>query len=431
MKLKLDRIQIPEEEILDEESKKIIDELADSIKEIGLSHPIIVRPANISGEYILVSGSKRFLAYKSLKMDSIAAETRNIDENTGKIIRVHENLKRKNLPWYDQAALVETLHSLRQAEHGGQSTPGRPIKAEGKKWGIRETASELGVALGSLSENINLARAVRTDPSLKNIKDRRTAVKLVRRKQQRMEAEIEATMPSENSYNQAFLGDSVDILKQFPDKTFDHCITDPPWIKFFDADLTIDRRTLPVLKEVYRVLKHNSFLLLFCGLDDYAYYCGYDTPLHPRGGGGENQTLHTKGQLEKIGFSVSKTPSIWRKLSALSRRGVKSWEYDRDFEFVITAVKGSPNMTHPTVVSGIKSFKIVPPRSLIHSNEKPVDLIASYIEDISYDGNLILDPFGGSFVTAEACRQTKRRWIVCERDQKVYKKGCKRLKIRE
>ena len=431
MKIDLSKIHLTGTEDIDEESQKVVDELADSIKEIGLSHPIIVRPANISGEYILVSGEKRVLAGRVLNNKTIEAEVREISETSGKIIRVHENLKRKNLPWYDQAALVETLHSLRQSEHGGKTDPGRPIKTEGKKWGIRETAKELGIALGSLSENINLARAVRTDPSLKNIKDKKTAIKLVRRKHQRMEAEIEATMPTEESYNQAFLGDSADILKQFSDKTFDHCITDPPWIKFFDETLRIDQRTLPVLKEVYRVLKRDSFLLLFCGLDDYTYYCGYDTPLHPRGGGGDNQTLHTKGKLEEIGFSVSKTPSIWQKLSALSRRGVRSWEYDRDFEFVIVAVKGSPNMTYPTVVSAIKSYKAVPPRSLAHPNEKPNDLIKSYLEDISYKGNLILDPFGGSFVTAEACKQTGRRWIICERDQKVYKKGCKRLKIKE
>ena len=424
MKIDLDKIHTTRTEDIDEESQKVVTDLADSILEVGLSHSIIVRPANVSGEYILVSGEKRLLAHQSLGRNSIEAEVREISENIGKIIRVHENLKRKNLPWYDQAALVETLHSLRQTEHGGQSTPGRPIKADGKKWGIRETASELGVALGSLSENINLARAVRTDPSLKNIKDKKTAIKLVRRKQQRMEAEIEATMPAEDSYNQAFLGDSTDILKQFPDKTFDHCITDPPWIKFFDESLRITNRTLPVFKEVYRVLKYNSFLLLFCGLDDYDYYCGHDRPLV------EGKIEHTKGQLEEIGFSISKTPSIWQKLSALSRRGVRSWEYDRDFEFVIVAVKGNPNMTHPTVVSAIKSFKAVPPRSLVHPNEKPKDLIKSYLEDISYKGNLILDPFGGSFVVAEACRQTGRRWIICERDQKVYKKGCKRLKIK-
>ena len=428
MKIVTAKIHTTSTEEIDEESKKVIDDLAESIKEIGLSHPIIVRPANISGEYLLVSGEKRLLAYKSLDYSEIEAEVREISETSGKIIRVHENLKRKNLPWYDQASLVETLHSLRQEEHGGQATQGRPTKDMGKKWGIRETASELGMALGPLSENINLARAVRTDPSLRNIKDRKTAVKLIRRKKQQMEAEIEATMPTEESYNQAFLGDSTDILKQFPAKTFDHCITDPPWIKFFDESLQIDARTLPVLREVYRVLKRDSFLLMFCGLDDYTYYCGHD---RPQTDGDGNDNIHTKGKLEEIGFTVSKTPAIWQKLSALSRRGVRSWEYDRDFEFVIIAVKGSPNMTHPTVVSAFKAIKAVPPRSLVHPNEKPVDLVKSYLEDISYEGNLILDPFGGSFVTAEACRQIKRRWIICERDQGAYRKGCKRLKIKE
>ena len=426
MKITIETIEIQEAREQDEDSKRIIDELGESIKEIGLSHPIIVHPMNNSGKHILISGEKRLLACESIGRTEIEAEVRTVTENEGKIIRVHENLKRKNLPWYDQAALIETLHTLRQDEHGGKVSQGRPTKEESGKWGIRETAAELGVALGKLSQDVNLARAVRQDPALRNIKDKRTALKIIRRRKEQMTEEAEASMPSEDSYNEAFLGDSVNILKTFPDLTFNHCITDPPWIKFFDESLRIDDRTIPVFKEVYRVLKHNAFMLLFCGLDDYTYYCGYDKPTSTGG-----QVAHVRGKLEEIGFIVSKTPSIWHKLSALSRRGVKSWEYDRDFEFVIVAVKGSPNMVHPTTASGVKDFKAVPPRSLIHPNEKPVKLIESYIEDISYEKNLILDPFGGSFVTAEACRNTKRRWIICERDQKTYKKGCKRLDIRE
>lgn len=419
-------IEIPNPTKLDDEGTEMVNDLAESIKDVELSHPIIVRPANIQGKYILVSGEKRIYAFQKLERAEIPAELRQMNETQGKILRVHENLKRRNLPWPEQVILVEDLHKLRQEEHGVKAVEGagRPRKEEGKTWGIRETAAELGMALGPLSEDLNLARAVRTDPSLRNVKDKKTAVRLIRIAKQRHVADIESRMPSEQSYNEVFCGDSASILKQFPDRTFDHCITDPPWIKFFDEALTIDQRTLPVFRELYRVLKNDSFLLVFAGMDDVNYYSGYDIPdvENPR------QLRHVKGELEKLGFSVSKTPAIWKKLNSLSRRGVRSWEYDRDFEFVIVAVKGSPAMVHSTTVSSFKEKPAVPARSLIHPNEKPTELIADFLRDISYEGNLIVDPFGGSGVTAAACKELKRRYIVCERDPESYSRIMERLK---
>jgi DNA modification methylase/uncharacterized ParB-like nuclease family protein len=425
MKLPITSIIVDDKDQVEksDEFKSTVQGLAESIKERGLSHPIIVRPANIEGseKYFLVSGEKRLLAIQSLGETEIEATVKEVDEINGKILRLHENLKRNNLPWFEQALLVENLHTLRQQEHGGQLTQGRPKKDEGKKWGIRETAEELGRALGPLSEDIQLARAVQLNPALRNVSDRKTAVRLVRIAAQRHNSEIEAKMPTEASYDEAFFGDSASVLKSFPDKTFDHCVTDPPWIKFFDPSLILDQRTLPVFREVYRVLKNNSFLLFFCGLDDYHYYCGYDAPDET------GAIVHNKGQLERIGFNVSKTPAIWQKENALSRRGVRSWEYDRDFEFVVVAVKGSPVMVSPTAISAFKRRPITPVAHLRHPNEKPTAVVEDFIKDISFEGNLILDPFGGSFVTAEACKNLNRRYVVIERDPASYKKGCERL----
>lgn len=409
-----------------EESPELISDIADiasSMKEIGLSHSVIVRPAN--GSFELVSGEKRVRAAQLLEWAEIEAEVRDVSEIQGKIIQTHENLKRHNLPWWEAVVLVEALHKFRQGEHG-ESIAGRPKKDEEKSgWGIRDTAKELGLALGPVAEDLQLARAVQSDPSLRNVRDKKTAIRLVKIAAQRHEAESEAGLPTELAVNQTYLGDSASILSHFPASSIDHCVTDPPWINFFEETLTLDQRTIPVFKEVYRVLRISGFLYIFCGLDDYSYYCGYDRRNE------KGDIIHTPGELEKIGFKVSKTPLIWHKTNTLSRRGVRSWEYDRDFEFVIVATKGSPAMTSSTVLSGIKTFPAVPVRSLIHPNEKPIDLLKDILSDCSYEGNIILDPFGGSFVTAHAAKETKRRWVVCERDKKFYDLGRKRLGIKD
>lgn len=428
MKVLIESIKFTPTEEKDEarakELKDNIDGIADSLKELGLSHPVIVRPGE-NGNYILVSGEKRIRAAQKLEWREIEAEVRSVTEIQGKIIQTHENLKRYNLPWWEAAELVQALHQYRQEEHGDPQV-GRPKKDEKKTgWGIRDTARELGLALGPVAEDLQLARAVQLDPSLRNIRDKKTAVRLVKIAARRHEAEEEAGLSEDIDIevNQAYLGDSAEILSKFPAGSIDHCITDPPWINFFEESLTLDQRTLPVFKEIHRVLRLQGFLYVFCGLDDYSYYCGYDRR-DPRG-----QILHTWGELEKIGFRISKTPLIWHKTNTLSRRGVKAWEYDRDFEFIIVATKGNPALTSPTSISGVKTFPVVPVKNLIHPNEKPLELIKSILTDCSYEGNIVLDPFGGSFVVGEAAKVLKRRFVVCERDKRFYDKGRERLKI--
>ena len=205
---------------------------------------------NGSNRYILVSGERRPLAAKSLGWPEIEATIREVDESTGEEIRLHENLKRFNLPWWDQVLLVEKLHLLRQAKHG-QAKDGRPVKATLlRQDGLLETQlRELQVALGSISEDLNLARAVRNDPTLRNIKDKKTAIRLVRITAKRHQAEAEAGLSHEMEGDQVFLGDSALVLSQLPANSIHHCITDPPWINFFEPTLTIDDRTLPVFRE--------------------------------------------------------------------------------------------------------------------------------------------------------------------------------------
>lgn len=431
MKVNLSEIQIPERSI-DEEQMEVIKNLSDSMKEIGLSHPVILRKCSPNeqlskAKYVPVAGERRIRAAQMLGWIIIEADIREVSEHQGKIVRLHENLRRHNLPWHEQVQLVEELHVLRQVEHGMQDA-GRPRKGEDKKgWSLRDTAAELNVGLGNLSEDILLSRALREDPNLAKVKDKRTAIKLARITIGRAQNALDSGAPQSGlrasqglEVDQIYLGDSADILKQLPENSIDHCITDPPWIRFYDAKLRIDQRTVPVFKELYRVLKPGAMLYLFAGMDDIFYYSGYNLP-------GEVEPLHTKGALEKIGYNVGTTPVIWRKEKSLSRRGVRPWEYDKDFEFIVVACKGDAILTSGTTLSGVKAFPIVPSPSLIHPNEKPLELIRDLVRDCSHENNIIIDPFAGSGVIGAACKKEDRRYILIERDKKFYDGIIKRL----
>jgi site-specific DNA-methyltransferase (adenine-specific) len=345
-----------------------------------------------------------------------------------KLVTIEENLRRVNLPWYEISELVSEWHRTRQEQHGVAEA--KKGKAQRGGWSMRDTAEELKMSLGFISEAVMVADAVKRDPALKNISDRDTAVRLVRSAAKRINAELEASAPVEFDVNQVYNGPSAEVLKRFDRAIFDVCMTDPPWLKYIDEKLTRDEETLPVFKELYRVMKPHSFLYMFVGFEDFYSYVR---------------------RLPEYGFTVSKTPLLWIKKELRIRaigeeaaspidkdraylhgmvlsKGARSWEYSRDFELILLAVKGSPALVKSVQQSSIKIFPPLAPVSLIHPNEKPVELIRDLLEDCSHEGSLIIDPFAGSGAHLEACKRMKRRFIGIERDHESYEKIVRRLK---
>ena len=76
-----------------------IDELAESIRVLGLLEPIVVTPAAKEGKYEILTGQRRFLAHKRLDKKTILAIVRTDDINEGlaKGISVTENVMRLDL----------------------------------------------------------------------------------------------------------------------------------------------------------------------------------------------------------------------------------------------------------------------------------------------------------------------------------------------
>ena len=390
-----------EEKKATEKAETEVKKIAESIEECGLIQPICVQRVNES-QFLLTAGLTRLLATKMLGKTEIDATVSNvIDPVMAETVSIHENLKRQNLEWWQEVKLVESLHNLRKAQHDTREGSARPKKGE-KSWGLRETAGELERSLGSVSQDLQLAKMVDLHPTLRNVKDKRTALKLINSEVKRIKQEEDAGLSEFSAIplDDALCGDSVAVLKMLPPHSFDACITDPPWLKFQgQSQLEKDEVTDKVFREVFRVLRANTFLYAFVGFDDFYYYKTY---------------------LVNLGFTVSKTPLIWNKLGAMSPVGVAQWEYSRDFELILLAVKGAPALIKRTQKSGVFNFTIVPPRNMIHPHEKPVALIENLLEDCTYPGNTVLDPFGGSGAVAEACKKLKRPYLVIERDPEYF-----------
>jgi site-specific DNA-methyltransferase (adenine-specific) len=387
--IKLEKLIIP-----DVTDRETVDELKSSLSTTGLLHAITVTEG-----YRIYAGRRRAQAAKELGWSYISCVIlpKDITPQQLEEVEIDENLRRRNLPWYDAVILRKKLFDLRVQQKG-------PAK-QGKKVGfsLRDLASELQEGLGTLSQDLRLAEAVMADPSLRNIEDKVTAQRLIFNKSKRIEAEAEAMLPPKITENMVLCGDSASVLNQFPDNCFDVCFTDPPWLEYKDKSLVKDAFTLPVFKEVYRVLKHDSFMYVICSTPDFYTYLS---------------------ELSQIGFKCQQYPLFWVKQNVISH-GLRGWEYMRDYEPILLAVKGSPVLTMSTAPSAAYTSPAIHPALSIHPNEKPVDVPLYYLNHCSYEGSLILDPFGGSGVTAEACIKSGRRYVIIER-QKEYADGIER-----
>ena len=379
-----------------------------SIGEDGskLLHPITVKECD--NYYNLIAGAKRLTAFKSLNIDSIPAKILplNTTDDQCKEIALHENLRRYNIPWYELVNLEAELHELRVSQHG-EKPSGRPKTGEKIGWSQNDTARELSLALGTFSQDMALAIELKRNPNLRNIKDKTTALKVIKQIVKRQSAEIEQMLPSEIEMNEVFLGDSEIILKTFPNETFDCCITDPLWSEYKDESLRSDQLSLfPIFLELFRVLKRDSFLFVITSSTDFYFY---------------------KKELPKLGFRIQSYPIIWQKPKTITY-GRAPWQFARDYEPIIVAVKGDPSLTTGIELSAILKFDNLHYTKMIHPHEKPIELIEYLLKVSTHPGAKIVDPFSGSGVTLEACKKNDRSYIGVEKEKKFYEGIVERLK---
>lgn len=91
--------------VFDEES---ISSLSDSIIEVGLLQPIVVRPAD-DGGYLLVAGERRWRAAKRAGLHTLPAVIRHSDDAGALAEALVENLQRRDLSPLEEAAAFNQL----------------------------------------------------------------------------------------------------------------------------------------------------------------------------------------------------------------------------------------------------------------------------------------------------------------------------------
>ena len=90
---------------------KELDELADSIRKVGLLEPIVVCESEAPGKFEIITGQRRYMAHQELQQETIMAAVldERVDETTAKVLSVTENLVRRDL---NSADLIDACTHL-------------------------------------------------------------------------------------------------------------------------------------------------------------------------------------------------------------------------------------------------------------------------------------------------------------------------------
>lgn len=155
-----------------------LDVLADSIKRLGLIHPIVIDRTTS----VLVAGERRLEAVRSLGWSHIVCQYADeLDDSTARAIELEENVKREALPWLDECKAVLEYHELRAAEEA--------------EWHPEDTGLALGLGAVSVQQKIKVAReALAGNEMVLNAERFSTARGIVQRAESRKDDEALAAI---------------------------------------------------------------------------------------------------------------------------------------------------------------------------------------------------------------------------------------------
>ncbi len=413
-----------------------VEGLATSIDKHGLLHPIIINEPDNT----LIAGERRLVACLSLGWTKIECKFKEVlTEDEALEIEMEENLQREDITWQEEVVARKRLHELKTALYGTTSNS----KKDG--WRLQDTAESLGLKKPQIHRDIQLATALESNIGaaiakittkekalkvLRNLAEReihKEIAKLEKKKRERnKKGKSVGTLDykgSDDSNIKCFNGDCRTIVSTMESESVDMIICDPPYgigdellisgskgIEFDNDPEHGLSLYVNIIPHLYRVAKPATHCYLFFAIQFYQTI---------------RDLCEQAGEGEDEGFDVRVMPLIWVKESG----GLTDmdWKFPPSYESILFMQKppGKP-LNRPTS----RDTFIIPRESVqkrIHPMERPRRLIEEFIEISSNPGDLILDPFSGSFVVPYISMIMDRRCLAIELNENHYNAGMTRL----
>lgn len=265
--------------------------------------------------------------------------------------------------------------------------------------------------------------------------------------------------------NKVHFGDSLDVIKSFPDNSIDMIFTSPPYAdrrKNVYGGVREDKYVewfLPIAREIKRVLKPTGSFFLnikphtdkkgerslyvfdlvlslkrevgFMFIDELCWTKNaFPGSLKGKFKNGFEPVYHfTKNSSSEITFNPTacgtpiKEESLrraMRKQSGAPKNGSGMAALKAENLLAITTARPS-NVINANNVSNQFSDK------QLHSATFPEKLVEFFVKSFTNEGDVVLDPFSGSGTTGLVCKRLKRNFILIDKEESSYKLSLKRV----
>ena len=204
--------------------------------------------------------------------------------------------------------------------------------------------------------------------------------------------------------NKIYQGDCLEVMKDFPDKSIDLVLTDPPY-------------NAPNIGPRQRVYSKGTMKL---PLGEYKKFCKNWLKEARRVG---KNVVFTSGIANICFYPQPYWILCWHKPAAVSFNrmgGFNAWEP------ILIYGKPKRRIGQDYILCNTLNLRKGPEQD--HPCPKPLELWKWLVDKFSEEGETILDPFLGSGTTAVACKLLKRNFIGIEINPEYIKIARQRLR---
>ncbi|MFA6308614.1 MAG: DNA modification methylase [Clostridia bacterium] len=342
---------------------KAVDKVASSIKEFGFQQPIVV-----DKEGVIIVGHTRYKAAKKLKISEIPVLfANNLSDEQAKAYRLADNKTNEFAEW-DLDLLAGELGELKAFEFDMQPYGFEDIKVE-----VEEDDFDVDAAIPD--EPITKRNDIWLLGKHKLICGDSTSDEDISKLMDNHEADLVLTDPP---YNVDYEGATKEKLKiqndKMKDDTFHKFLTD----------------------SFFRMYDHSK--------KGAAIYCFH----------ADSEGYNFRSAFKQAGYQLRQC-LVWIKSSMVMGRQDYQWQHE-------PILYGWKDGASHTWYGDRKQTTLVkfekPHRNGEHPTMKPIGLCGYFISNSSKEGDIILDPFGGSGSTMIAAEQIGRTCYMSELDEK-------------
>jgi len=221
-----------------------------------------------------------------------------------------------------------------------------------------------------------------------------------------------------------YIGDCMKIMKTFPQKTFDLIIDDVGYddLEKDRAIGTTTRLTEKSGTKWYKLTSYYDTIPIYSQIIKQNRHIYFWRPAFNKGSLPNWSTLiNPTGLMWANNFRIRKIIPVLKNYRGMG------YSYNARHEMLLYAIKGNGRQLNDLNYPDFFNVKWKTPQSKtkIHTSEKPIEAYKIMIENSSNEGELILEPFAGSFQSAIANVKYKmeRKVIGIEIDEENAQKA--------